>query len=247
MSEDCLFLNVWAAEKSGEKRPVLVWFHGGAFSEGSGSLPSFDGETLARKGLVVVTINYRLSVFGFLAHPELTGESVAGSSGNYGLLDQIAALKWVGKNIAAFGGDPERVTIAGQSAGSSSVHFLEVSPLMKLYVYYFSRKSPGRDSERIGAFHSGELEYVFGTLNATDRPWEPVDRKLSDTMSSYWANFVATGDPNGMGLPKWPLYAENLDQFMGLGESIGPLTIMPEKAKLEFFESYFAKLVASAR
>ena len=103
MSEDCLYLNVWTGAKAGEQRPVLVWIHGGGFAEGSGSMPSFDGETLAKKGLVVVTINYRLSVFGFLAHPELTKESVAGASGNYGLLDQIAALQWVQKNIAAFG------------------------------------------------------------------------------------------------------------------------------------------------
>jgi para-nitrobenzyl esterase len=413
MSEDCLYLNVWTGGRSGDKRPVLMWVHGGGFAEGSGSLPSFHGETLAAKGLVVVTINYRLNVFGFLAHPELTAESVSGSSGNYGLLDQIAALQWVQKNIAAFGGDPKQVTIAGQSAGSASVHYLCVSPLAKglfrraiaqsgssinrvvnttglkeaeqsgirfaesvkaaslrelrgkpaavllqgefrmrpvvdgwllpediypimsrgkqndvpmltglnseeqigfqpqavraqefveetrkrfaeaadaflklypagsdeaakiardtstrdqaivsmrawakmrsrtaktpLYVYYFSQKSPGRDSERIGAFHSAELEYVFGTLNATERPWGESDRKLSDTMSSYWTNFVTQGDPNGPGLPKWPLYSDNVDQYFELGNNLGPRTVMPEKAKLEFYEAFFAKMLNSGR
>jgi para-nitrobenzyl esterase len=414
MSEDCLYLNVWAGPP-GERasRPVLVWIHGGAFAEGSGSLPSFDGEALAKKGLVVVTINYRLNVFGFMAHPDLTKESSQGSSGNYGLLDQVAALQWVQRNIAAFGGDAARVTVAGQSAGSSSVHFLESSPLAKglfaraiaqsgsgvdravntvrlkdaeaagvsyakalaalsakelrakpaaallqgelrfrpnldgwvvpddpaavmiagrqndvptltgmtadeqvgfqprtvkasefrdamtkrfgamaaafgalypaatdeqarvardasardqtavslrawaamrartaktpLYIYYFSRPSPGRDSEHIGAFHSGELEYIFGTLDATDRPWEAIDRKLSETMSSYWANFAGTGDPNGAGLPKWPSFGDDSLGFMELGERQGPRSFLPDKAKVDFFEAYFAKLLSGRR
>jgi para-nitrobenzyl esterase len=132
LSEDCLYLNVWTGAKpSKEKKPVIVWIHGGAFTGGSGSVPIYDGEAMARKGVVFVTINYRLGVFGFFAHPELTKESGYNSSGNYGLLDQIAALKWVQKNIAAFGGDPGRVTIAGQSAGSMSVNCLVASPLAK--------------------------------------------------------------------------------------------------------------------
>src|SRR5579883_430957 len=132
ISEDCLYLNVWtAAQSAGEKRPVFVWLHGGGYTEGSGAVPVYDGERLARRGLVVVTVNYRLGVFGFLAHPELTKESDHRASGNYGTLDQIAALQWVQMNIAAFGGDPGRVTIAGQSAGASSVHNLVASPLAK--------------------------------------------------------------------------------------------------------------------
>lgn len=132
MSEDCLSLNVWTAAKSASARqPVLVWIHGGGFTEGSGEVAVYDGAELARKGLVVVTINYRLGVFGFLTHPELTKESGHQASGNYGLLDVLAALEWVKKNIAIFGGDPQSVTIAGQSAGASAVHALTASPLAK--------------------------------------------------------------------------------------------------------------------
>jgi para-nitrobenzyl esterase len=131
-SEDCLHLNIWTAARSAkEKRPVLVYFHGGAFTDGSGNVPVYDGEGLAKKGIVVVTVNYRVGVLGFMAHPELTKESERKASGNYGLLDQVAALEWVKKNIAAFGGDPAQVTIGGQSAGASSVHALTASPLAK--------------------------------------------------------------------------------------------------------------------
>jgi para-nitrobenzyl esterase len=131
-SEDCLFLNVWTAAKSNtEKRPVLVWIHGGALTRGSGSIPPYDGTSLARQGAVVVTLNYRLGPFGFLALPALSKESDHASSGNYGMLDQIAALEWVKRNIASFGGDPARVTIFGESAGSWSVCYLVASPLAK--------------------------------------------------------------------------------------------------------------------
>jgi para-nitrobenzyl esterase len=130
MDEDCLYLNVWTPAKSGSVGlPVMVWIHGGSNLNGAGSQPEYDGGHLASKGVVVVTINYRLDVFGFLAHPELTKESGTGSSGNYGLLDQIAALKWVQKNIQAFGGDPGRVTIFGESAGAFNVSLLMASPL----------------------------------------------------------------------------------------------------------------------
>src|SRR5437588_2380461 len=132
MSEDCLYLNVWTPSRSGKERlPVLVYFYGGGFVAGDGSEPRYDGESMARRGIVAVTVNYRLNVFGFLAHPELTKESPQHASGNYGLLDQNAALRWVHENIAAFGGDPEKVTIAGESAGSLSVSAHMVSPLSK--------------------------------------------------------------------------------------------------------------------
>jgi para-nitrobenzyl esterase len=132
MSEDCLYLNVWTPAKTGkEKLPVLVYVFGGGFQNGDGSEPRYDGESMARKGLVTVSLNYRTNVFGFLAHPELTQESPNQASGNYGLLDQVAALRWVQKNIAAFGGDPKRVTIAGESAGSLSVSALMASPLSR--------------------------------------------------------------------------------------------------------------------
>jgi para-nitrobenzyl esterase len=132
ISEDCLYLNVWTGAKNpNEKRPVLFWMYGGGYTEGSAAVPVYDGEALARKGLVVVTVNYRLGLLGFLVDPELSKESDRNASGNYGTLDQIAALQWVQKNIAAFGGDPNRVTIAGQSAGAGSVHALTASPLAK--------------------------------------------------------------------------------------------------------------------
>ena len=134
VSEDCLFLNIWtpkAASAGRAKLPVLVYIHGGAFASGSGDVPVYDGEALARTGMVIVTINYRLGVLGFLAHPKLTAESEHRSSGNYGLLDQIEALRWIKGNIGAFGGDAARVTIAGQSAGAMSVADLLASPLAK--------------------------------------------------------------------------------------------------------------------
>jgi para-nitrobenzyl esterase len=407
MSEDCLYLNVWTAAKSGsEHRPVMVWIHGGALTRGSGSLPFYDGEALAKKGVVLVTINYRLGMFGFFAHPELTKESDRNASGNYALLDQIAALEWVKKNIAAFGGDPKRVTIFGESAGSWSVNYLMATPLarglfqraigesggafgvmkklaeveetgqkfaashhadslaalrakpaeellkssaalsfppnvdgwllpedvytifaqgkqndvpliaglnadeakslvpwpatgkaatfveqirarfgdktdeaLKLYpagsneeamashyasfrdfvfgwqmrtwvrmqsktgkskafLYYFDRVPPGPDSARYGAFHASEIAYVFDNL-LPPRPWEDADRQLSETMLSYWVNFAATGDPNGKGLTKWPLYKESTDVALEFGDKIVPLPAL-HKASLDFLDSYFA-------
>lgn len=131
MSEDCLYLNVWTPAGTSKNLPVLVYFYGGGFVAGDGSEARYDGESMAAKGIVAVTVNYRLGVFGFMAHPELTKESPHHASGNYGLLDQAAALKWVQQNIAAFGGDPKRVTIAGESAGSVSVSAQMASPLSK--------------------------------------------------------------------------------------------------------------------
>ncbi len=132
ISEDCLYLNVWtAAKKPGEKKPVIVWIYGGGFSSGGTACAIYDGEAMAKKGVVFVSTNYRVGIFGFFAHPQLTKESAHNASGNYGLMDQVAALQWVKKNIAAFGGDPDNVTIAGQSAGSMSVNCLVASPLAK--------------------------------------------------------------------------------------------------------------------
>ena len=369
MSEDCLFLNVWAPADADAPAPVMVWIHGGGFAGGSGSIPIYEGRHLAERGLVIVTINYRVSVFGFLAHPELTAE--AGSSGNYGLQDQVAALRWVQRNIGAFGGDPGRVTIAGQSAGAAAVHALIASPLAtglfaraiaesgsgmgipigglpdaealgarvaasagvssieelralpvervveaardpaiappglryrpireplvypdpdrsasevavltgltgdeasaspdwgtsgldewrallsklfgahadtmgSLYPaqdadevrtalravlrdrgiagmlnwargraeapyptfgYVFAHVPPGPDPDRFGAFHSAEIPYVFGTLEAGERSYGSADRRLSEAMMAYWVNFVRTGNPNGPGMRQWP-------------------------------------------
>jgi para-nitrobenzyl esterase len=385
VSEDCLYLNIWTAAKSASgKRPVMVWIHGGAFTRGSGSTPVYDGENLANKGVVVVTVNYRLGAFGFFAHPELTQESEHHSSGDYGILDEIAALQWVQKNIAAFGGDPKRVTIFGESAGSWAVNVLVASPLTKglfqraigesganfnkmtnladlektgdrggsikdlraksaedimkiqgfsvnvdgwllpadvttifekgqqndvpvligsdadegtafvpakislagfqatakqrfgansdqllkiyaatsddeawqasahlmrdtifglqmrtwarmqtktgkspAYLYYFSHMPPG--AGHYGAYHASEIAYVFGT----GRNWEDADRKLSQTMSSYWVNFATTGNPNGKDLPAWHKYDEKKDLALGLGDEIQPIPV-PNKAGLDF-------------
>ncbi len=152
VSEDCLYLNVWTPAKSAkEKLPVLVYFYGGGFMAGDGSEPRYDGESMARRGIVTLTVNYRLGLFGFMAHPELTKESPNKASGNYGLLDQQAALRWVQQNIAAFGGDPKRVTIAGESAGSVSVSAQMVSP----------------GSKNLFAGAIGESGSLLGTLTPT--------------------------------------------------------------------------------
>jgi para-nitrobenzyl esterase len=398
--EDCLYLNVYTAAKSNEKRPVMVWIHGGALTSGSGSI--YNGEALAKKGVVVVTVNYRLGVFGYFAHPELTKESDHNGSGNYGLQDQVAALQWVQKNIAAFGGDPKNVTIFGESAGSWSVNMLVATPLAKglfhraigesgaefanirklddaeklgakfaqsagaeslaalraksaeevqkaggysgpnvdnwalpedvytifakgkqndvptligsnadegtmfapatitaavfretvqrrygadalklypaendeqaavamadtirdsvfgwemrtwarmqnktgkskVYLYYFSRIPPGPDAARRRSYHSAEIAYVFHNV-ATDtrRQWEDTDRKLSDVMSSYWVNFATTGDPNGGGLLKWPVYDQKSDTVMGFGDKV-ELIPLPHKAQLDFLDTHFEK------
>jgi para-nitrobenzyl esterase len=134
MSEDCLYLNIWTtagAAGDNAKRPVMVWIHGGAWTRGAGSVGTYDGAALAKRGVVVVTTNYRLGPLGFLAHPELTAESPQHASGNYAILDHVAALKWVQKNIASFGGDPSNVTIFGESAGSWSVNTTQATPLAK--------------------------------------------------------------------------------------------------------------------
>lgn len=132
LSEDCLYLNVWTKAKNNTaNQPVLVYFFGGGFVAGDGAEPRYDGESMAKKGIVVVTVNYRLNIFGFFAHPELSKESSYKASGNYGLLDQVAALKWVQQNIGAFGGNPKKVTIAGESAGSIAVSYQMASPLAK--------------------------------------------------------------------------------------------------------------------
>lgn len=129
VSEDCLYLNIWRPFRRAPKpAPVMVWIHGGGYTNGATSMPLYWGDRLARRGVVFVSLAYRLGPLGYLAHPELTAESAAGGSGNYGLMDQIAALRWVQRNIAAFGGDPGNVTVLGQSAGAMSVSLLMASP-----------------------------------------------------------------------------------------------------------------------
>ncbi|HJS88350.1 MAG TPA: carboxylesterase family protein [Steroidobacteraceae bacterium] len=131
MSEDCLFLNIWTPHVAPAKLPVMVWIHGGALRIGNLAGGLYDGSQLARRGIVVVTVGYRLGVLGYLAHPELSAESAQHSSGNYGLLDQIAALRWIRDNITGFGGDPDNITAFGESAGALSIIELMVSPLAR--------------------------------------------------------------------------------------------------------------------
>lgn len=180
-TEDCLYLNVFVPEHA-ENCPVFVWFHGGAFQGGHSSDAMFDGEEFARLGVVVVTVNYRLGIMGFFAHPEMRAESPYGGSGNFGVLDQIEALKWVRDNIAAFGGDPEKVTIGGQSAGGGSVCNMISSPLAKgLFIRAIiesgdrSMKDPNRpqyDMEALGA----ELAAKLGDGSLRSIRELPVDR-----------------------------------------------------------------------
>ena len=388
-SEDCLYLNVWTPKAATEaKLPVMVWIYGGGFQAGATSEPRQEGEHLAHKAVVVVSMNYRLGIFGFFSYPELTKESPHHASGNYGLLDQAAALEWVHKNIAAFGGDPENVTIFGESAGSFSVSALMASPVSKGLIHraigesgaffgrtlsakplaesekdavkwaeligadtleklrampaqqvldaatkdknafrfgpnidgYFFPESPseiyakgeqahvgllagwnrdegnyhtffGKDevtkenyAKKIGevfgekapealklfpgetdeqtrssadllatanfiglgtwkwiemqtkagvatyryefddappvvapgpaaaesprAYHSAEIEFVFGMLDSKKLPWRAGDYELSEQMGSYWTNFARSGNPNGAGLAEWPQYTE---------------------------------------
>lgn len=133
ISEDCLYLNIWtnSNDEKKDKHPVIIYIHGGSYTSGSGSINFYNGESMAKKGAVFVTINYRLGIFGFYANRELTKESDYNASGNYGILDQIMAIKWIKENVSAFGGDPENITIAGESAGSMSVNILQASPLAK--------------------------------------------------------------------------------------------------------------------
>ena len=197
VSEDCLYLNVWTPAKSADERvPVLVWIYGGGFAGGHTSGPGENGEYLARKGVVLVSINYRVGPLGFLAHPELSAESPHHVSGNYGLLDQIAGLRWIQKNIAAFGGDPNRVTIFGESAGGISVSMLCASPLAKGLIH-------GAISESGGSFGPTRPTTYPGENMRTLADAEKEGAEFAGGKSIAELRRIAPGDlPRGRG---WPI------------------------------------------
>ncbi len=210
MSEDCLYLNVWTPAKTGrEKLPVLVYFFGGGFMAGDGSEPRYDGESMARKGIVAISVNYRLGVFGFFAHPELTKESPHHASGNYALFDQRAALQWVQQNIAAFGGDQQRVTIAGESAGSIAVSAQMASPLSKGLI----AGAIGESGSIMGALPAAPLAEgeqngvkfaaAIGTDSLAALRTLPADQLLEATAKPGLPRFSPTVD--GYFFPKAPV------------------------------------------
>jgi len=210
MNEDCLYLNVWTPAKIGnEKLPVLVYFYGGGFMAGDGSELRYDGESMARTGIVTVTVNYRLGIFGFLSHPELTKESPHHASGNYGLLDQSAALQWVQKNIASFGGDPKKITIAGESAGSFSVSAQMASPLSKNIIAGAIGESGSllglnptaslRDAEKAGIDFGTSIK----ASSLADLRAMPADQLLKATANAGFGRFPICID--GYFFPKSPL------------------------------------------
>lgn len=210
-SEDCLYLNVWTPAKTpDEKLPVLLYYYGGGFIAGDGSEPRYDGASMARnQGIVAITTNYRLGIFGFFAHPELTAESPHQSSGNYGLLDQVKALEWVHKNIAAFGGDPENITIAGESAGSVSVSALMASPLSRDLI----AGAIGESGSILGALPPVSLEEgeqtgekfaeIVGAGSLDELRSVPSDSLLNLTGQQDLPRFSSTVD--GYYFPKPPL------------------------------------------
>jgi len=215
VSEDCLYLNVWTPAKiSTDKLPVLVYFYGGGYMAGDGSELRYDGESMSRKGIVSVTVNYRLGIFGFFAHPDLTKESPYHGSGNYALLDQNAALKWVQQNIAAFGGDPKRVTIAGESAGSISVSAQMASPLSKKLIAGAIGESGAMINPTLAPVTLAEGEQAgvkfaakISASSLADLRAIPAEKLLDDASQRDVPRFASTVD--GYFFPKLPveLYA----------------------------------------
>jgi len=228
-SEDCLYLNVWTPSTSAKGRlPVMVWIYGGGFGAGAASEPRQDGENLAKKGVAVVSMNYRLNVFGFFAHAELAKESGHNSAGNYGLLDQVAALEWVHKNIAGFGGDPANVTIFGESAGSFSVSALMASPLAQGLFHraigesgaFFPsgpnaglRVKPLADTEQFGVKFSGSV----GASSLAQMRAKPGD-ELLQAAAKMERGFVFGPNIDGHFLPReaLPIYEQGAQSHVPL-------------------------------
>ena len=208
-AEDCLYLNIWAPKdaKAGAKLPVVVWIYGGAFIVGSASSPIYSGQPLASKGVIYVAANYRLGLFGFMAHPDLTKESGHNASGNWGFLDQVAALQWVQRNIAAFGGDPDNVTLVGQSAGSMSINNLQASPLAKgLFKRVFGMSGTTLNGGPFGGVPLAEAEVQGVKLQQALKSSSLADMRgfASDHLAAVAqeAGIRAVPDIDGWYLPK---------------------------------------------
>lgn len=209
MSEDCLYLNIWTPDPSTSAQlPVLIYFYGGGFIAGDGSEPRYDGAQMARRGIVALTVNYRLNIFGFFAHPELSAEAAPHGSGNYGFLDQNAAIRWVRENIAAFGGDSNRITIAGESAGSMSVNAQMVSPLSKDLIAGALGASGGVGVSRIRPLAEAEqagqaFAEKVGAQSLAELRAMPAQPLLEATANMGFHEFAGVLD--GWFFPKSPL------------------------------------------
>ncbi len=195
LSEDCLYLNVWTgAASANERRPVMVYIFGGAFTEGAGSVPLYDGDALARKGVVVVTMNYRLGPYGFFAHPVLTAESPHKASGNYGLMDMVASLRWVQRNIAAFGGDPGNVTVFGQSAGAMAISSLVASPEAKGVMHRaISQSGTWLGLGPVAAMRTRAQAEEAGVTAATEAGVSTVEQMRAMSTADVTARFRSAG------------------------------------------------------
>ncbi|PYB78952.1 carboxylesterase [Pseudomonas sp. LB-090624] len=195
-SEDCLYLNVWAPEDRSKRYPVMVWLHGGGFIGGSGAVPIYNGSQLAKQGVVVVTVNYRLGPFGFLTHPALAAENTDKLSGNYGLLDQIAALKWVRANISQFGGDAKNITLTGQSAGAISTAYLTSSPLAQGLFAKAILQSPVTLGGQIPDTASAERDGLsFGKYFGITTARELRQLPAKEIAQAIWLPFVSSNLP----------------------------------------------------
>jgi para-nitrobenzyl esterase len=205
VSEDCLYLNVWmpANARAGSAMPVLVYYYGGGFVAGDGSEPRYDGESMAKRGIVVVTMSYRLGIFGFFSHPELTAESPHHASGNYSLMDQAQALKWVHANIAQFGGDPARVTIGGESAGSFAVSAQMASPMARNLI-------AGAIGES-GAFFSTTIETP--TRDSTEKVGVAFGQKVGATSLAALRALSSMELLEASGRPGMPRFGPNVDGY----------------------------------
>jgi len=252
-SEDCLYLNVWTPAKSAsDKLPVMLWIHGGGFRDGTGAMLLHDGEQLARKGVVLVTINYRLGVLGFLAHPELTTESDRHASGNYGLMDAIASLEWVERNIARFGGDPAKVTIFGQSAGSMAVNCLQASPLAKGLFRAVIGESGASFNGMLNNGALAEAEAMGVKFAASVGATSLADLRARPAAELTTAGFSAGPNTDGYVLPEAPLAlfqegkANLVPALIGSNSDEGRLFARGRMSAHEFVEQAHRRFGAAA-